>query len=127
MVAVLLFGCAPWLCRADPRRSSSRGYSSDQFCTALFAALGGAQTGSLSGFEAFKEIAVVNLAAGLISFPLITGGAYLGGVKGAVWGLAISSGVNCLLNYRTLRQKAKQESVPLGYAGCFSEWPCLEI
>lgn len=84
-------------------------------------ALNGAQTGALAGFEAFKAIAYVNLAVGLLSFPILIYGAYYGGLTGAVWALAINLCINWLLNNIALRKEAQKSTVPLAIRGCFRE------
>jgi len=88
-------------------------------------ALNGAQTGALSGFEAFKTIAYVNLFVGLLSFPILVGGAYLGGLAGAVWALAINFGINWLLNHIALRKEARRYNVPLAFKHCSRELSIL--
>ena len=79
-------------------------------------ALNGAQVGALSGLEAFKTIARVNLWNGLASFPILIAGVWWGGLMGAVWGLVASLGVNWLLNHFALRVEARRAGVPLGVA-----------
>ncbi|MBA7617220.1 hypothetical protein ES703_24532 [subsurface metagenome] len=87
--------------------------------------LNGAQTGALSGFEAFKTIAHVNLFAGLISFPIIVAGAYFGGLTGAVWALAINLGFNWLLNHLALRKESRRHNVPFTLRECSRELSVL--
>lgn len=79
----------------------------------FFGAVNGAQTGALSGFEAFKTIARVNLWAGLLNFPLMVGGAWWYGLKGAVWGLVAGLVMNWILNHFALRREAKRAGVPM--------------
>ncbi|MFC1512087.1 oligosaccharide flippase family protein [Candidatus Latescibacterota bacterium] len=88
-------------------------------------ALNGAQRGSLAGFEAFRTIAYVNILVGLISFPLLVGGTYFGGLTGAVWALTINLGVNWLLNHIALRKESRRYKVPFTFRNCFQEWPIL--
>jgi O-antigen/teichoic acid export membrane protein len=88
-------------------------------------ALNGAQTGALSGFEAFKTIASVNLFIGLISFPILVCGVYFGGLTGAIWALAINRCFNWLLNHIALRKEARRYSVPFSIHNCSREWPVL--
>ena len=83
--------------------------------------INGAQTGALSGFEAFKTIAHVNLAAGLLSFPLMVLGVYWGGLVGAVWGLNASLAANWVVNHFALRKEARLAGVPLRLRGCWQE------
>lgn len=91
----------------------------------FFSALNGAQTGALSGFEAFKTITLVNLFVGLASFPILIGGAFFGGLIGAVWALAINLGVNWLLNHLALRRETRHHRVPYTYKGCGRELPIV--
>ena len=80
-------------------------------------ALNGAQVGALSGLEAFKTIARVNLWNGLASFPILIAGVWWGGLMGAVWGLVASLGVNWLLNHFAIRAASRRAGVPLGFNG----------
>lgn len=91
----------------------------------FISALNGAQTGALSGLEAFKTIARVNLFTGLVSFPMLVCGAWLGGLNGAVWALAINLGFNWLLNHRALRDEARLRSIPFTFRQCGRELPVL--
>ena len=84
-------------------------------------ALTGAQTGALAGLEAFRAIAYVNIFVGLISFPILVGGAYFGGLTGVVWALTINFGVNWLLNHLALRNESRQHKVPLTFRNCSRE------
>ncbi|MBP7936777.1 MAG: oligosaccharide flippase family protein [Phycisphaerae bacterium] len=84
-------------------------------------AINGAQIGALSGFEAFRHIAIVNLWGGLAAFPLMVAGAYTAGLQGAVWGLVGSRAISWLLNHLALRQAAARYSVPLSFACCWQE------
>ena len=91
----------------------------------FFSALNGAQTGALSGFEAFRVIARVNFLVGIISFPLLLFGAFYGGLTGAVWALALNLLCNWLLNRIALRREAARHNVPLTFSQCLMEWPVL--
>ena len=64
----------------------------------FFNAINGAQTGALSGFEAFRSIARINLARGLVTFPITVGFVLLWRLPGAVWALAVAAAVTCLLS-----------------------------
>ncbi len=80
-------------------------------------ALNGAQVGALSGLEAFKTTARVNLWNGLASFPILLAGVWWGGLLGAVWGLVASLGVNWLLNHFAIHAESRRAGVPLGFDG----------
>jgi len=57
----------------------------------FFNAVNGAQTGALSGFEAFRNRGTSNLIRGAITFPLVVGGVWLADLNGAVAGLSLAA------------------------------------
>ena len=79
----------------------------------LFGVINGVQTGVLSGFEAFKTIARVNLISGFANFPMLICGAYFGGVAGTVWGMIAVLALNCYLNFLAVRTEAVKAGVPI--------------
>lgn len=79
----------------------------------LINALNGAQSGALSGFEAFRSIAHVNVWVGVVSLPVLVAGTWLAGLEGAVWALVINLGVHWLLNHLALRREAMRHQIPL--------------
>ena len=91
----------------------------------LITAVNGAQTGVLAGFEAFKTIARVNFFVGICSFPLMVGGALLGGLNGAVWGIVACQAVNWGLNHWAIRCEARRADVPFSFSGCAGEMRVL--
>jgi O-antigen/teichoic acid export membrane protein len=121
LAALILVVLAPWMATktlAAPHLSELLQISS---LIILFGALSGVQAGALAGFEAFKTIAWVNLLGGAATFPLIVGGVYLGGLKGAVWGMVLSTGLNWALHQWALHREANHANVPLSYSGCTKE------
>jgi O-antigen/teichoic acid export membrane protein len=91
----------------------------------FFGALNGAQTGALAGFEAFRAIAVVNIWAGVSSFPLVLLGVWRWGLPGAVGGLVASLAVNWVLNNGALRRESRRSGIPYHFASCSREWKVL--
>jgi O-antigen/teichoic acid export membrane protein len=91
----------------------------------LLGAIAGAQTGSLSGLEAFREIARVNTFGAIASFPLIVGGAWLGGLLGLVLGMILAQLVTCVLGWIVLRRELSGRSIPQTLAGWKQELPVL--
>ncbi|MDI6802126.1 MAG: oligosaccharide flippase family protein [Thermodesulfovibrionales bacterium] len=91
----------------------------------FFSAVNGVQTGALSGFEAFRTIANINLASGLLSFPLMVGGVYIAGLQGAVWGLVVSMAANCGFNYVALKNRMRKENISVHYLQSRKEWQVL--
>ena len=118
LMAMGLFIFAPWLAEHTINAPHLAGVLRIGALILFISALNGAQTGALSGFEAFKTIAYVNLFVGLISFPILVGGAYFGGLTGAVWALTINLGFNWLLNHLALRKEAHRYRVPFTFRKC---------
>ena len=120
-MALILYVLAPWLAEHSlvaPHLDSVLRIGSVML---LFSALNGAQTGALAGFEAFRTIARVNLFVGLTTFPILVGGAYIGGLEGAAWALAINMGINWFLNNIALRNEAKRHNIFISFKGCWNE------
>jgi O-antigen/teichoic acid export membrane protein len=83
--------------------------------------INGAQNGALSGFEAFKTVARISLWSGLTNFPLMVGGVYFAGLKGAVWGMVIAASLNWLFNHIAIRKECSNAGVPYTYNACWKE------
>jgi len=122
-LGLLIF--APWLAEHTINAPQLAGVLRISALILFINALNGAQTGALSGFEAFKTIAHVNLFVGLISFPILICGAYFGGLTGAVWALAINLSFNWLFNHLALRKVARRYKVPFTFRNCGREWSVL--
>ncbi|WP_395747015.1 oligosaccharide flippase family protein [Prosthecobacter sp.] len=121
VLALALWLLAPWLARETlgaPHLASWLALSS---LLLFFSGVAGAQQGVLAGFEAFKSIAVISIATGLVSFPLLLLGAHWGGVLGALWALIAAALLNCLLNFIHLRRHARAQHIVIGIRGCLSE------
>ena len=124
MTLVVLF-LSPWLAGhslAAPQLAPELEYGS---LLLLFGVINGVQTGVLSGFEAFKSIARINLVCGLLNFPILVGGAYFAGLPGAVWGLVASLALNCGLNFLAVRQEATAAGSVVSYRHIHKHWPLL--
>lgn len=125
LMALGLFIFAPWLAEHTINAPHLSGILRIGTLILFINALNGAQTGALAGFEAFRTIAYVNFFVGLISFPILIGGAYFGGLTGATWALTINLGVNWLLNHLALRKEALRYKVPLSFRNCSRECSVL--
>lgn len=124
-MATILFVFAPWLASntlANPGLATPLRIGS----LILFAeALNGAQLGALSGFEAFKAAAKINIVVGIITFPAMMWGVYAGGLEGSIWALVGIRALNWLLNHIILRREAAIHGVPFTIAGSLQEFPIL--
>lgn len=121
LASSVLFMFAPWLAKhtlAAPHLADLL-----RICSLLLflTSINGAQTGALSGFEAFKTVARINLWSGFANFPLMVGGVYVAGLRGAVWGMIAAAGVNWLLNHLAIRRECRIAGVPYTYKSCWEE------
>jgi O-antigen/teichoic acid export membrane protein len=121
IMAVALLVCAPWLAAKTLAAPHLSGLLQIGGLLLLLSGVNGAQIGALSGFEAFKRIAHINLISGLLTFPLMVIGAWKWGVTGAVWGLIGSQVANCLMSFLALRVEAARHQIALRYVGCISD------
>lgn len=125
IITLLLIIMAPWLAShtmAEPHLSGLLRIGSGLL---LFGALNGAQIGALSGYESFQLIAKINFLVGILSFPLVIIGVWLGGLPGAVWGLVVGMVLNWLINHIALRKESSRFGVPLTLKGCSQELQIL--
>ena len=113
VMALALFLAAPWLAAHTLAAPRLAGLLQAGALLLLLGGVNGAQTGALSGFESFKEIARINLIAGLLSFPLMLLGVWQWGLAGVVWALIIVQLANCLLCYRAMRNEAARFQIPI--------------
>jgi O-antigen/teichoic acid export membrane protein len=115
LMTVLMIGVSPWLAHhnlAAPQLATPMRIGS---LLLLFGVINGVQTGVLSGFEAFKSIARVNLISGLANFPLMLCGTYWWGLRGAVSALVASLALNCILNFFAVRREAAKARVNITF------------
>ncbi len=125
LIALGFLILAPWLAEHTINAPHLAGPLRIGALMLFLSALNGIQTGALSGFEAFKAIARVNLLVGLISFPLLLVGAYVGGLNGTVWALAASMAVNAALNQVAIREQARHYGISLALQNFGRELPIL--
>lgn len=122
VMAAVLAWCAPWIAAKTLNAPHLAGLLQIGAILLFLGGINGAQTGALSGFEAFKAIARINLISGLLTFPLMVGGAWWWGVTGAVWGLISSQLVNCILCFLTVRTEAARFKIKSSFSGWTGEW-----
>jgi len=124
MTLVILF-LSPWLAQHTLAAPQLIPELQSGSLLLLFGVINGVQTGILSGFEAFKSIARINLICGVANFPIMVGGAYFAGLPGAVWGLVTSLALNCGLNFLAVRREAKAAGAVVIYRHVHKHWPLL--
>jgi len=125
VMALALFLFAPWLAQNTINAPHLADVLKIGALILLISALNGAQTGALSGFEAFKILAHINLFIGIVSFPLLICGAYLGGLTGVVWAMTINVAMSWIINHIAIRKEAAKHNVPLTFSQCTKELPVL--
>jgi O-antigen/teichoic acid export membrane protein len=124
-VALVLTGLSPWLASATLNAPHLAGCLRIAAALLFLQALLGVQTGALSGFEAFRDIARASAISGAVSLPMLTWGAWIGGLPGALWGLTLSALLNLFLNHIALERQVQEECIAIDYAGLCQEWPLL--
>ena len=98
LAAIALYLCADWLAVQTLRDPLVGPLLKISAVNLLLTAINSAQMGTLSGFQAFKSIAWVNLIAGLTSFPATLVLVRLFGITGGVWALNVGMGILCILS-----------------------------
>jgi len=117
IMSAVLFFSADWLARhtlASPDLAPLLRIAAPML---LLSSINGSQIGAISGFEAFKDLARVNLIAGLATFPLMVIGTLVGGLTGATWALLASLLITCGLSQWRLRIQARRHCVHTRYSG----------
>lgn len=117
--------CASWLAA---KTLNAPHLASVLRISAISVALGvinGAQFCSLAGFESFKVSAVISMVSGVSQSFLVLAGACLGGLKGALGGMAVSVTVTVLLSFWALRKEMGRFGITNRWRDAWSEWPVL--
>jgi O-antigen/teichoic acid export membrane protein len=120
-----LCAAAPWLAAHALAAPHLAGRLRIGAVSIFLTALNGAQAGALSGLEAFRAMAWVNLANGLVALPVLVAGTYLGSLAGTLWANCVVQVVAWLLYHRALRAEAHRRGVPFAWTGCLREWEVL--
>lgn len=121
LMAIALAIFAPWISTtmlASPQLADLLRIGS---LLLLLGAVTSAQSGVLTGFEAFRAVAKINLTIGVLSFPLLLAGAFLWGVAGAVWAMIFVSFIGTLLFWLEVRAQVLKFGVQVSYRRCLSE------
>lgn len=124
-LAALLVLLSPWLAAAVLAAGHLAAPLQVAALLVLLGAVSGAQTGALSGLEAFRTIARANVVSGMVALPLVVIGAQLGRLEGALWGLVGAQALGCVLMHAGLRRAAAGARVPLHPPRWRGEWPVL--
>lgn len=91
----------------------------------FFSTFIGVQNGILSGFEAFKTVAKVNLFRGLLNLPLVVLGVCFWGLSGAISGMVCAAAGGWVITQIAVRREANKVNVPISYHSIHLELPVL--
>lgn len=120
--AVLLAAGSSWLSRSS---LNAPGLSIDLRIASIaifFYALNGYQVGSLTGFEAFRPLAVASLIRGLITLPVLVVGVLASGLRGAVVALVVVSALNYFVHAIVLARQCKLHRISVSYRLGRRDW-----
>jgi O-antigen/teichoic acid export membrane protein len=121
MLAILSFSSARFLA-SEVMHSPELAPPIRIACAMIFLnALLAYQNGALAGFEAFQDLARINLISGVLSLPIVLAAVWRWGVNGAVAGTAISLAVNWGLNERLLRTRCRAAGISIRIRQGFQE------
>lgn len=98
LVAVLFCLATPRLYAGIPDAERLIPYARLSSILLILSAFVSVQAGVMSGFKAFRGLAIASAASGLGSIPFFLLGAYWGGLSGAIVGFATGALLNCLIN-----------------------------
>lgn len=91
-------------------------------CALLFlGVLNGVQTGALSGLEAFKAIAQVNLIRGLVYLPVTVVAARMYGLSGALAAMILVAATTCWVTHTALLRESRQAGVAIDLRNALDE------
>jgi O-antigen/teichoic acid export membrane protein len=94
----------------------------------VFSTVSGVQIGVVAGCEAFRPMAVLLTIEGISAGALMIGGAWLGGVTGAVSGYVAGTFISFLLRHRQVRIECERANIaiaPPSFAHARAEVPFL--
>jgi O-antigen/teichoic acid export membrane protein len=119
--AIMFFIAAPWISRSmlgDPSLEHLL-----RLTTPLIAlgTLNGVQTAALSGFQAFRTIAKINILVAILMIPTLTLGALVGGLAGVCIGLVIINSASCLVTHIALSREARRTQLQFSLRGALDE------
>lgn len=88
-------------------------------------ALTGVQIGALAGLESFRAIAIITIIEGVLHFILISLGAVLFGLIGAVVAYMLVAAVKLALSQWTLQKSCQNQHITISYKTSHPDWHIL--
>ena len=87
----------------------------------FFSAVSGFLMGALAGLESYRTLGLAGITSGLIYVLTGVTGAHIGGLNGAVAGVAISGLLQCGVLWQCVLREARRNGIPVGLAGAWTE------
>jgi len=125
LMTLLVVLLAPWLARVSLSAPELTPQLEVGSLLLFFGVINGVQTGVLSGFEAFKTIAKVNVITGILNFLILVSAAYFAGLPGVIGGLVAGLAINCGLNFLAVRQQALASGIRISFRNLKQRWALL--
>ncbi len=114
LIALLLAVGAGWIAIHLFRDAESRPSLLLSSITVLFGGIYAILVSGLSGFEAFRTVAMLNTTRGVLLGTAFIGGAYLGGLVGTVSAIGFATFLSALFAYQAFRYALQEHAVRLG-------------
>jgi O-antigen/teichoic acid export membrane protein len=124
-VAVLFYFLSPWLCETQLHNPALVKPLQIGALLLFLTTFAGTQVSVMTGFQDFRGLAWTNGLTGLLSLPVMVGGAYYGGMAGAVCGAVIGAGVNLLVNSLFIYRNTKKYQIRYAFRQAYKELPVL--
>ena len=115
------FTAAPWLAQVALNAPHLAAILQSGSPLLLVSALSGVFIGSLSGFQAFRAIARVNLCQALLTLPLTLALISLAGLTGAMLALVAAATAGTGLSFAALRRQCRTAGIVVDVRGSLSE------
>jgi len=123
--AGLLVLLAPWLAARALAAPHLAPWLALSAVPVVFGVLLSVQAATLDGCEAFRSKASLSVAGGILQAVTVVAGGYLGGVGGALWGLAAATGATFLVAQRAVRAEWAEHGIAFDLEGAWREWRIL--
>jgi O-antigen/teichoic acid export membrane protein len=121
LCTILLFICSPWVATSVLNNASLSKGLMLAATVVFFNVINYYQTGVLAGLECYLAIAKAGIIAGIAYFILCASLAYIWGRNGALAGLPLSAGLQCLTLRFFLRRECTQVGIIPDYRGLREE------
>ncbi|MGD0869525.1 MAG: oligosaccharide flippase family protein [Bryobacteraceae bacterium] len=125
LFSVALALCAPWLVVGSVSAHVLTDAMRLSALCMFFITVNGYQMGALSGLEAFRGIASINVAYGLATLVLTWAASRWFGLCGATLAQGLSAALLWLLYHYTLKTECRRRNIVVAYRGAWNERSAL--